>query len=166
MPDPEPDDLVAYDLADWGPELRAQLDELLSKDGVTATWEEDELIVTEADADTVEALIDTIDSPDALPVDEGADATGSEAGAATLSALYVASDILLNDPANSQAVVEMLEAADRVTVVATPYGLDEDTWVEVRAVAEALADRLGEEAEDDEVAEAARRLRDLLHPLV
>ena len=24
MPDPDPDDLVAYDLADWGPDLRAQ----------------------------------------------------------------------------------------------------------------------------------------------
>ena len=166
MPDPDPDDLVAYDLADWGPDLRAQLDELLSKDGVTATWEEDELVVAETDADAVEALIDAVESPDALPADEATDGAGAEDGAATLSALYVASDVLLHDPANPQAVVEMLEAADRASGADTPYGLDEDTWVQVRAVAEALADRLGDEAEDQEVVEAARRLRDLVHPLV
>ena len=166
MTDPESDELVAYDLADWGPELRAQLDELLSKDGVTARWEEDDLLVTENDADTVEALIDAIDAPDALAVDEEGDDDESEDGAATLSALYVASDILYRDPGNSQAVIEMLEAAERATVVDTPYGLDEDTWIEVRAVAEALADRLGDEADETEVAEAASRLRDLVHPLV
>ena len=168
MPDPDPDELVAYDLADWGPELRAQLDELLSKDGITASWEEDDLVVAENDADTVEALIDAIDSPDALPVEDGADdgADDGEDGADTLSALYVSSDILMNDPGNSQAVVEMLEAADRATVAAIPYGLEEDTWIEVRAVAEALADRLGDEADETEVAEAARRLRDLVYPLV
>jgi len=169
MTDPDPDELVAYDLADWGPELRAQLDELLSKDGITATWEEDDLVVAENDADTVETLIDAIDAPDALPVAEEGDGeagAGSEDGAETLSDLYVASDILMNDPTNSQAVIELLEAADRATAAPIPYGLDEDTWVEVRAVAEALADRLGAEADDTEVADAARRLRELVHPLV
>jgi hypothetical protein len=169
MTEPESDELAAYDLADWGPELRARLDELLSRDGITATWEEDDLVVAENDADAVETLIDAIDAPDALPVDEdeGGDAgAGAEDGGKTLSDLYVASDILMNDPTNSQAVIELLEAADRAGVAAVPYGLDEDTWVEVRAVAEALADRLGDEADDTEVADAARRLRELVQPLV
>ena len=163
MPDPEADDLVAYDLADWAPDVRVQLDELLSKDGINATWEEDELVVAETDADTVEVLIDAVESPDALPVD---DATDAEGGAATLSALFMASDILVTDPSNSQAVVEMIEAADQATEADIPYGLDEDTWVEVRAVAEALADRLGDGADDAAVIGAAQRLRDLVHPLV
>ena len=158
---------VGYDLADWGPELRGELNTALQEVGIPARWEADELVVPEGDAELVEELIDEIgvdeDDEDALEADED---DVDDDGAEVLSALYVSSDILQNDPQNSQAVIELLEAVESAARIGVPYGLEEEDWAEVRAVAEALADRLGDQSEDDDVIDAARRLREVTQPLV
>jgi hypothetical protein len=157
---------VGYDLADWGPELRAELNNALAEVGVPARWESDELVVPEGDAELVEELIDEIglDEEDALEVDE--DDKGDDEGANVLSAFYVSADILQHDPQNSQAVVELLEAVEVAARIETPFGMEDEDWAEVRAVAEALADRLGDESDDEYVIEAAKRVREVVQPLV
>lgn len=155
------EDEVAYDLADWLPEQRQSLTARLEADGIAARWDLDEVVVAEADADVTEELIDEIDHPDALPL-EDEDGSG---GGDVLSALYVASDVLAGDPENGTAVVELLEAAE-VAAEAVPYGLDGETWRQIRTTTDELADLLGEGGSDDEVAATARRLRDLVRSLV
>jgi hypothetical protein len=158
---------IGYDLADWGPELRTSLDAALKEVGVPARWESDELVVPEGDAELVEDLIDEIgiDEDDALDEEDDDDEEGEE-GADVLSAFYVSSDILQHDPQNSQAVVELLEAVEVASRIETPFGLEDEDWAVVRAVAEALADRLGDESDDEYVVEAAKRVREVVQPLV
>jgi len=158
---------VGYDLADWEPDLRAELNTALAEVGVPAHWDGNELVVPEGDAELVEELIDEIgldeDDEDALETEED---DGDDEGADVLSALYVSSDILQHDPRNSQAVVELLEAVEVAARIETPFGMEDEDWAEVRAVAEALADRLGDESDDEYVIEAARRVREVVQPLV
>lgn len=164
MTDTDPDaptDEVAYDLADWSEDQRAELGEALDAERVAWRFEEDELVVAEADAEVVETLIDEIEDPDALDADDGEDG-----GAEVLSSLYVSSDVLLSDPTASAAVAEFLTAAEAAADLPAPFGVEDDVWAEIGARADVLADALGAEADDDEVVVAARALRDLLHPLV
>lgn len=156
------DDDVGYDLADWSDTERRELAVSLAAEAIPSCWDGVELVVRESDADRVEELIDEIDSPDALAVDDGDD----DGGAEILSALYVAADVLQRDPHSAVAVVELLEASERASELGPPYGLDGDLWREVQRRADILADRLGVEADDDEVMAAAASLREAVRPLV
>ena len=154
---------VAYELDDWTPTQREDLGRQLDAEGVPWRLEGDELVVAEVDADLVEELIDAIDNPDALAVE---DDEVDEGAAELLSTLYVASDVLQGDPRDSVAVVELLEAAEVAATSPLPYGLDGDVWAEVLRSCEALADLLGEDSDDEHVMVAAGRLRDVVRPLV
>lgn len=156
------DDEVGYDLGDWGDDERAQLAATLAGEGIASRWEEHELVVKEADADHVEELIEEIDNPDALAEEPDDD----DGGADVLSALYVSADVLKDDPTAAMAIVELLEAAERASILGPPYGLDGDVWKEVQRRADVVADLLGAEADEEAVAAAARDLRDAVFPLV
>ena len=159
----EPSDTeVGYDLGDWGDEERLALASTLQAEAIPSRWEGTELVVREADADHVEDLIEDIDDADALEVQED---DGGE-GAEILSSLYVSSDVLQSDPKASAAIVELLDACELASALGPPYGLEKETWQEVQRLASTVADLLGEGAEDDDVAVAAKALRDLVHPLV
>jgi hypothetical protein len=156
------DDEVGYDLDDWEPEQRGELVATLNARRVAHRWEEGELIVRERDADAVEPLIDDIDHPDALEAEDDDD----DAAAELLSALYVASDVLAGDHANPGAVLDLIEAEAEAREVDAPYGVSPASWEEIRTRAAAVCDLLDAEADEPDVREAARSLRDLLHPLV
>jgi hypothetical protein len=153
---------VAYDLADWSGEQRDALDAALVAEGVAARWEADEVVVGEADADLVEELIEEIDAPDALAVEED----GDDEAARVLSSLYVTADVLVRDPESSAAVVELLESTEAAGSLGLPYGLDGDVWNGILQAADGVADLLGADADAADVATAARRLRDAVRPLV
>src|SRR5829696_6063939 len=53
----EDEDEVAYDLGDWTADQREALRAALEGEGVAARFEDDELVVAEADADLAEELI-------------------------------------------------------------------------------------------------------------
>jgi hypothetical protein len=154
---------VGYDLADWGDGERHQLARALAGEQIASRWEEVELVVKEDDADRVEELIDEIDNPDQLDAEEDDDADG---GAEILSTLYVAADVLQHDPKAPVAIVELLEASERASELGPPYGLDGEVWREVLRRADAVADLLGDEGEGVAVMDAARALREAVHPLV
>lgn len=170
--DPEGDE-VGYDLEDWTPEQRQDVLASLVAEGVAARFEDVELVVPEKAADLAEQLIDEIDDPDALEaatsvgdVDvDDVDAADEADGGEVLSTLFIASDVLLHDPDSSAAVVELLQAADVVAAMGAPFGVD-DIWPDVQRAVEELADALGDEGDEDEAVAAARRLRDLLRPMV
>lgn len=179
-------DEVVYDLGDWEPERRVTLDRLLAGEGAAYRWDEapspaswmtpdavsgpaspaflsSQLAVAAEDADLVEELIDELDHPDALEVE---DDDGDDAGAEVLSALYVAADVLSGAPGHAQAAEELLHASREVGEIEVPYGLDPDSWRELGRLAEALAQRLREGVDEETVIEAARMLREAVHPLV
>jgi hypothetical protein len=158
---PEGDE-VAYELSDWSTEQRNALDAALGAEGVAARWEDDEVVVGEADADLVEELIEEIDAPDALAVEED----GDDEAARVLSSLYVTADVLSRDPESSVAVVELLESTEAAGSLGLPYGIDGDVWRDILRTADLVADLLGADADAAEVAVAARNLRDAVRPLV
>lgn len=179
-------DDVLYDLADWSPDQRVTLDGLLVGEGVVYRWEggvvgsswlapgpvsgpqsppqaSDQLVVALRYADLVEELIDDLDHPDAL---DAFDDDGDDRAADVLSALYVASDVLVGAPANLVAADEIREAVLAAREVSLPYGLDASTWEDIARRATALESVLGTEVGEAEVADAARVLRAAVRPLV
>jgi hypothetical protein len=156
-------DEVAYDLADWTVAQREELVAALAAEGVVARLEDGELVVPEDAADLAEELIEEVDAPDALASE---DDDGDDEAARVLSSLYVTSDVLVHDPDSSHAVVELLESVEEAGSLSLPYGLDGDQWSALLRTADELADLLGADAEDEEVAAAARRLREAVRPLV
>lgn len=188
-PDDDPDgdladDVVVYDLSDWDPGQRSTLDRLLTGEGVAYHWDHDEapaswmtpdavsgptsppamagqLLVGVAHADLVEELIDEVDHPDALDVDDADDDGGGE----VLSDLYVASDVLLGAPGSVTAIEDAQVAAAAASSSTAPYGLDDATWAEVRRRAGTLAEALAA-GDEERVVPAARALREAVRPLV
>ena len=154
------DDEVGYDLDDWEPASRGELVTVLAAHGIAHRWEDGELVVRERDADVVEPLIDDIDNPDALEVEEDDD----DAAAELLSALYVAADVLAGDHGNPGAVLELCEAEARE--LDAPYGVPPEMWNEIRRRSAAVADLLDDNTDEEAIRAASRELRDLLHPLV
>jgi hypothetical protein len=155
-------DEVGYDLEDWTPDRRAELVAQLSAHSIPHRWAEGELIVRELDADAVEPIIDDIDNPDALDVEEDDD----DAAAELLSALYVSSDVLAGDHGNPGAVIELCQAEAEAQEMDAPYGVSPDTWAEIKRRAEVVVSLLDANTDEDAIRVAARDLRDLLRPLV
>ena len=156
------DDEVGYDVDDWEPEQRGELVAALVAQGIAHRWEEGELVVRERDADTVEPLIDDVDNPDALDVEDDDD----DAAAELMSSLYVAADVLAGDGANPGAVTDLIDAEAEALEIDAPFGIGPDTWVEIKRRASALTVLLDDGGEEVDIRLAARELRDLLHPLV
>lgn len=179
------DDEVVYDLVDWDEVRREALEGLLAEERVGYRWDlvHDAhswsvpgtsgpesaplqaalLVVSLGHADVVEELIDELDHPDALDAE---DDDGDDAGAEVLSALYVAADVLCSAPGHVQAAEELLDATGVVGHVEAPYGLDPATWAELGRRAEHVAARLREGDDEQAVVDAARQLRQAVHPLV
>ena len=157
------DDEVVYDLGDWTFEQRAELERSLEDQRLAYRWHTgDQLLVPEVHADLVDEMVDDIDHPDALTVD---DVDVDDRGAEILSDLYVASDVLLGAPGNPAAAARARAAAAAAALCEAPYGLDVGTWAGVRQRAGALVEELGAGDEQRTVA-AARALREAVRPLV
>lgn len=156
------DDEVGYDLDDWEPDARGELVAQLTARGIEHRWEEGEIVVRERDADHVEPIIDEIDHPDALDVEDDDD----DAAAELLSSLYVAADVLAGDHGNPGAVIDLCEAEREAQEMDAPYGVAPDTWAEIKRRAGVVAALLDDNTDEDAIRHAARELRDLLHPLV
>ncbi len=180
------DDDLVYDLADWEPEQRSTLDRMLTAEGVAFRWQggqassswmapgpvtgptspaqsSDQLVVADRFGELVEELIDELDHPDALDVD---DDDGDDGAAEVLSSLYVASDVLASAPGNLAAAHELEEALEAAGSLAVPYGLEAGAWEDLCRRAAALAECLIAGGGDDQVVEAAGALRRAVQPLV
>ena len=156
------DDEVGYDLDDWEPDQRGELVGALILHGIAHRWEEGELVVRDADADTVEPLIDAVDNPDALDVEDDDD----DAAAELMSSIYVAADVLASDGANPGAVTDLIDAEAEALEIDAPFGISPDTWAEIKRQTSLLTALLDDGGEEVDIRLAARELRDFLHPMV
>lgn len=177
-------EVVVYDLSDMTADQRGAVELRLKAEGVEHTWTTGEgrevlysyeskpaweagteLNVSEADEETVDDLLDEIEFPDALEAVDDDGAT-DEAIYAVMSNLYVAADRLKGSPGDLALAAELFDAADAARAIGAPFGIDDEVWKHVQALAASVTEALESEAPDREVSARASALRDLLFPFV
>jgi hypothetical protein len=159
--DPEAEK-VAYEVAEWSPEDRADLTDALAEEGVRYVFDEmGDLLVEAIDEDRVDTIIAD------LVGDDDEEDEAAPVATDVLSELFVAADKLRKSPHDGKAIARAIEESTAVIKMSPPYGFERATWAKVGLRAGALRKLLeNEDAEDEDVVEAAEELRDLLHPMV
>jgi hypothetical protein len=168
----DPDvDKLAYDVDDMSDESLTRLLESLVAASIPHELSNDgELFVQEDSEEAIEALLDKIDFPDELPAHDDAALDDPDDGLVAqeaMSDLFDAADRLSHDTRNGDAVLELVEGVDRIEGLPVPFGFERADWDALIARAVALRASIEVDVPDaDAVADQAKALRDLLHPLV
>ena len=165
---------VSYDLSDWDDDRRGELAQALDSAGIEHAWDEHgELVVLDTDEDRVDAIVDAIEYPDQLEVDEESELQAEEALAAeghdpqdVLSELFVASDRLMHDPLDHEGVLSLVDAARMAESLPLPYGFAPAVWNDLVIQVKRLQSSLEGEVDDDSVIEQATALRESLRNFV
>jgi len=178
-------DVIVYELDEFTADERGALDQRLVAAGIEHQWETadgleldesyemagpweigTDLVVGERDEEAVDALLDEVDSPDALAAVDDDDAIDDEANYAIMSHLYVAADRLKDDPSDLALAGEFFDAADAAGAIPAPFGIDGEIWRRVQELGAEVTRSLEAEADDAVVAGHAQRLRDVLFSYV
>jgi len=166
---------VSYELGDWDDTRRAQLTEMLVGASIEHAWDEHgELVVLEDDEERVDAIIDAIEFPEALEVDDAEEVAAEEALAAdgldpqdVLSELFVAADRLMHDPVDHEGVLSLVDASRLAESLPLPYGFAPAVWNDLVAQARNLRSELEkDDVDDEEIIEHATKLRSTLRNYV
>jgi hypothetical protein len=178
--DDEGSDVIVYELDEWTPDQRGALEQRLVAADIQHHWETPsgadvgesyepgnpwvvgtDLVVGEQDEETVDALLDDIENPDALEeaADDGVD---DEANYAIMGNLYVAADRLKDDPGDLAVAGEFFDAADAARTIDPPFGIDPEVWRRVQELAAEVSQAIEQEDDDEAVQAKAQRLRDVL----
>jgi len=165
---------VSYDLSDWDDERRAELAQALESAGIEHAWDEHgELVVLDVDEDRVDAIVDAIEYPDQVEVDDEAEREAEEALADegldpqdVLSELFVASDRLMHDPLDHEGVLSLVDAARMAESLPLPYGFAPAVWNDLLGQVKRLQSSLEGEVDDESVIEQATELRTSLRNFV
>lgn len=178
---------VAFDIADFDPGLIDELVAALDASGVE--WLIDaagDLVVAEADAEVVDAEVERLEFPHALPIaDDEAAGDSVAAGSAgdedegtgdggaenlpeidpdrVLGGLFVAADRLARSATDPSGVLDTVALATELAGGAPPYGFDTTVWERITTEVATLADLLEDaDAADEDIESAAAGVRDLL----
>jgi hypothetical protein len=167
------DDELVYELDEWPAEDRETLRAKLAETGVNHRWEGDTvLVVAPGDEAVIEAVLDGVEFPDALPVvelpeDDEATVAAEETSFEVLSSLFLAADRLKGNPLDADGIADLSDALDDADPDVPPFGIVPGLWRDAVERGNRLADTL---ADDDdrspEVAEQAAELQALLRPFV
>ncbi len=115
----------------------AEIDARLIAAAVAHAWDDEgALIIAETDEEEVLAIIDVV----LEGVEEGDDGLAAQQA---LSALFVAVDRLVKDPADAKLARTYVDAAGRMDALEVPYGFAAVEWRSLVADAEALAALVG-----------------------
>lgn len=184
---------VAFDVADFDPGLVDELVTALDDAGVE--WLLDtagDLVVAEADAEAVDAAVERLEFPHALPLADpdpsvpGGDRDFADAGLAVeadgdgdgvvddtsaaeidpdrvLGGLFVAADRLARSATDPAGVLDAVTLGGELAAGAAPFGFDEAVWARITGASAVLVSGI-EDADtgDEQIEEAAAELRDLL----
>ena len=166
---------VSYDLGDWDNGRRAQLTETLTLASIEHAWDEHgELIVLEEDEQRVDAIVDALEFPNEIAVDDDDEIAAEEALADegldpqdVLSELFVSADRLMHDPLDHEGVLSLVDAAKMAETLPLPYGFAPAVWNDLVAQARGLRSSLeGGDADDDTIIDQATSLRSALRNFV
>ncbi len=168
-PWPEGTELLEYDVGPWSSSLRSALLGQLDLAGVPRRLQGSTVIVRAEDEAAVEAAIDRVTEVAALgstaDLDEAAlesegDDPAVDSPAAAMSDLFLAADRLQHDPDDREGLRLLTGALDGLDADVPPFGVDAGAWQQVTAAAEALADAIIGEAEDEPGEDADEALVD------
>ena len=180
-------EVIVYELDEWTADQRGALEQRLVAAEIEHQWESStgadleagyeaaqpwvdatDLVVGEHDEETVDALLDEIESPDALEAvtDEEDAEIDDEATYSVMSNLYVAADRLKDDPDDLALAGEFFDAADAARQIDAPFGIDGEVWRRVQELAGEVSRSLEQEEDDTQVQAHAQRLRDVLFSYV
>ena len=157
--------LTEYDLADWETLERNLVTDSLDASGIAYRWENDVLLVPTTDEESVDAILDEIESGDVIPViNDGADEVPFE----SLNSFFLAGERLRKHPRDAEGLERLLEALKIADPNRPPRGVELRVWRRSCELAEQLADALTSEesADFDQVEPLAEALHDHLRPLI
>jgi len=187
---------LAYDIDDWSDEQQTLLMHALDEVAIAYEFDLDgALVVLEENEERVEIILDKIEFPDALPVDDGLDDDGTDHGdeadggerdeddddedeeradsvdgleaAEVMSDLFVASDRLLRNARDAEGVLTLVARADVARRMRLPYGFSRAVWTDIVGQAATVKGMLeGDDADDETIEEHAKLLRDTLRQYV
>jgi hypothetical protein len=165
---------VSYDLSDWDDQRRGELAQALESASIEHAWDEHgELVVLDADEERVDAIIDALEYPDQLEVDDEDEIEAEEALAEegvdpqdVLSELFVAADRLMHDPLDHEGVLSLVDAARMAESLPLPYGFAPAVWNDLLLQVKRLRTSLEGEVDDESVIEQATALRSSLRNFV
>jgi hypothetical protein len=154
---------TVYEMSDWLPEQRAELEVLLDEAGIGYEWTGDELLVPaerEADVDAIFERAGNLPVPD----DGEADFDAEEARYQAVAELFAASGRLVGDPGDPQKAATVVEWAARVQ--GPPLiGMDEVDWFHITNRTRALVAAIDQD-DPDLAASEASALHELLRRVV
>jgi hypothetical protein len=160
---------LLYELNEWADHERERLTGALRDAGIPFRWEgATTLVVADHDEERVEAVLDEVEFPDALAVEDrppgGEDV---EARAELLSELFLAADRLKSNPLDSQGVAMLRDAVEEADAAVPPYGFDRQVWSVLVERANELVELINDnDTTVEDAEEHAQALRDLLRPYV
>ncbi len=177
------DDLTAFEIGDWSPELREELVERLAQAGVPHILEESaagpdevadggevvdggcwDLWVRESDEARVDLVIEDLLAR--VEEQDFAELDGLEVNS-LLSDLFVACDRLRRDVRDPDGVTGAMASAARIVEVRTPFGFSTPDWRSLREASGALLDLMeAQETDEDELRDLAQSLSDTLRTLI
>jgi hypothetical protein len=155
-------DKVVYEVGSWSAALQSGLAESLGVADIAYEWSESgDLLVYADDEERVDAILDAMPDPDD---EELSDADGL-AVQDVLSKLFLATGTLRRSPTDADAVIDAVDAANRLERLSVPFGFEPPVWRGIVDDAMALrelleGDRDGEgDVSDDAVKEQASSIR-------
>lgn len=175
---------LAYDIEDWSDEQQTLLMHALDEVAIAYEFDLDgALVVLEENEERVEIILDKIEFPDALPIDDDAaddddeidgddddgprDSVDGLEAAEVMSDLFVASDRLQRNARDAEGVLTLVARADVARRLRLPYGFSTAVWSDIVGQATTVKDLLeGAEADDETIEEHAKVLRDTLRQYV
>ena len=158
-----PDGDVDYDLSHWTEPVLVEAERRLEEAGIEHGWEAGAVLIAfDGDVDEINALLEDLENPEALPPEEDDGGLDGQ----ILGDLFLAADRLQRDPSDGSAVQRLVVTLQRAEGGGVPYGVDPSTWMRARALGETIRSRLASGDLAISVQDLARELRTLLHPLV
>lgn len=170
---------VAFDVDDWDDELVGQLTSRLDERNIPWVFTaQGELVVMADHSDQVESVVDAIEFPDALEIQEESPETADEAEEggveidpdAVLGGLFVACDRLARNAADSNGARDLVGLHQTLSQARMPFGYDPKVWDDIRSSTADLVAKL--EADDpaevveERIEQEAAQLREVLRSWV
>lgn len=161
---------IGYSMEDWSAENQQSLVETLGLNGVPHEFDSDgELVIAEADEALVDKIIENLSERLAIE-DELGDANEVMEGLELndlLGEVRVLANKLRKNPGDAKATNKIVNQADLLSDIRTPFGFDSGRWSKIRLSSADMVEVLtSENRGEDEVVETAQALFDILEGMV
>lgn len=157
---------IGYSMEDWSAENQQSLVETLGLNGIAHEFDADgELVIAEADEEQVDTIIENLSEKLAIE-DELGDANEVMEGLELndlLGEVRGLANKLRKNPGDAKTTVNIVNQADLLSDIRTPFGFDSGRWSKIRKRAADVVEVLtSEDRDENEVTDAANELYDVL----